>query len=1329
MTTISSIDARFAQTQVGVASAKVTASVQNLVSGNKADANVADLSVGTVLASRVNTLRVAVGNAGQGKSLLNTAKGALTTILGLLQQQKSLSVKAADDSLSDNERGFLNQEFQAIVTQIDRIASTTNFNGKKLLDGSIDGTGASIANVATTTGITNEQYSLLQAKDTTASGTVATGNLQDSLATVGRNLITFTYDGSNVAGTRTFKLDSDALAGTTAVQSLDFDVALNTTSAAAATAFVTAVNTAIASGSSAYSNYAKFDWTDNGDGTVSVVAKEAGSIYNSYKFSVDADADSTTVIGDSGTSDIEGDNQTSEKSFSQSATTAGANGIFKSVSANNIADSAFSGVVTFGASQDGSGTVNGVKQDSTVLITAGDFGQASSVAYQSILDITNLNTVADVSNGVKQVSSIKITGPSSGGDITTDKLTFFGVDVGFDNSDTLTQIDDTSITTIDGQGAALAAKLNGLSDADGGLANIGNYTFDYDASTDTLTATRKTYAAQELTAVFSVTSANGFAGTPDFATTDVLGHAEQNDQVTFGGTTLTFKKTSADVSANTDIDASLYSTVHERADKIAQILNENLASDATVANYTFARVGNTVVATRNNYADGSGDTTFGYTNTTGGDAGTTSTVALDINRDTITFDGDTNTTITFVEAGQATSNRDIDVSIYDTADKQGQKIVDILNGLKDTNVGNTALYTFSYNTTSNLVEAKSTNYGAGIGSGTGNFASTVAGGGTLTATTDIGGGYEAGTATTATLRIRNSSNTDIASVAISVAANTGASVYSAVDIATKVAAYVNGNDNAVSRLFSVVDNGDGTLSIQAREKDLSVNDLKIRFDDDTVGDLSLATATTGSGTTILGANGILNVAGNTLATTKNIADADLTFDSNLEGALTNLQGTFNYNVDGNGNNTARFSVVVNGVTYTSQDVYLRASAASGTGSDTIAAGTLLTFQNASGPVDDNGAFTNNGFQIGVESAITLSSVTNSSTGQNALNSVVDSLQTQLDSITINEKRSIALDETDPVNSDHTLSDATGTILEGLKGFDAVGNDRLAYASGDITLTSNHYSDTGTHGRVGQFSIDATADTISTTIDGEIFTAYLNSGTAPTTGDVTVFGTDADGTDNTASYDTSSKVLTLGTATGSKGKLNFYSSDITDGRVLTVDLSNVYAAGTTTIDISTKANQTTLVDALDTVFGVATSDSTDASLSFQVGVASSDSITVTIGNAQTAGIYKDGDGVAQTIAVDTKAHAIEASDILDRALNTVVALVSTVSASITAFDASIQNNNSSIQNADAARSTLLDTDYTVESTKFAENRVRVDAATAVLAQINTRAANLLQLLRQ
>ena len=209
-------------------------------------------------------------------------------------------------------------------------------------------------------------------------------------------------------------------------------------------------------------------------------------------------------------------------------------------------------------------------------------------------------------------------------------------------------------------------------------------------------------------------------------------------------------------------------------------------------------------------------------------------------------------------------------------------------------------------------------------------------------------------------------------------------------------------------------------------------------------------------------------------------------------------------------------------------------------------------------------------------------------------------------------------------------------------------------------------------------------------------------------------------DNTAANLLSStSESVLGTA-----KLHFFSASTTDGKVLTVDLGNV-SVNTSQINISTAEGEAGLEDALNAVFGV----SSNESLNFQVGTAASDIIGISIAGTQTTDVYLNDDGVATTLSVDTIANAQIASDVLDNAINNVVTRISNVSAKISSFNSSIQNNQASIQNADASRSILLDTDYTAESTMFAESRVRVDAATAVLAQINTRAANLLQLLRQ
>ncbi|MEM8714123.1 MAG: flagellin, partial [Planctomycetota bacterium] len=74
-------------------------------------------------------------NAQDGVSLVQTAEGALNEVSGILSRMRELSMQSANGTLSDNDRTTLDTEFQQLVNEIDRISTTTEFNGVKLLDG------------------------------------------------------------------------------------------------------------------------------------------------------------------------------------------------------------------------------------------------------------------------------------------------------------------------------------------------------------------------------------------------------------------------------------------------------------------------------------------------------------------------------------------------------------------------------------------------------------------------------------------------------------------------------------------------------------------------------------------------------------------------------------------------------------------------------------------------------------------------------------------------------------------------------------------------------------------------------------------------------------------------------------------------------------------------------------------------------------------------------------------------------------------------------------------------------------------------------------------
>lgn len=130
--------AQLAQTNVSRVGQLSANSIARLSSGerivNAAD-DVAAMASGTTLQTRVTSIRANLLNASQGGAMLQIADGALQEITSILQRQKTIATQASSGALTDVERGFLNQEFQALSAEIDRIEGSTSFNGTQVFGG------------------------------------------------------------------------------------------------------------------------------------------------------------------------------------------------------------------------------------------------------------------------------------------------------------------------------------------------------------------------------------------------------------------------------------------------------------------------------------------------------------------------------------------------------------------------------------------------------------------------------------------------------------------------------------------------------------------------------------------------------------------------------------------------------------------------------------------------------------------------------------------------------------------------------------------------------------------------------------------------------------------------------------------------------------------------------------------------------------------------------------------------------------------------------------------------------------------------------------------
>ena len=117
--------------------------LQRLSSGlriNSAKDDAAGLAISTRFNSQVRGLNVAIRNAGDGISLAQTAEGALGTMNDNLQRIRELAVQSANATNSDVDRGALQAEVDQLLAEVTRTAEETDFNGRKLLDGSFNAT-------------------------------------------------------------------------------------------------------------------------------------------------------------------------------------------------------------------------------------------------------------------------------------------------------------------------------------------------------------------------------------------------------------------------------------------------------------------------------------------------------------------------------------------------------------------------------------------------------------------------------------------------------------------------------------------------------------------------------------------------------------------------------------------------------------------------------------------------------------------------------------------------------------------------------------------------------------------------------------------------------------------------------------------------------------------------------------------------------------------------------------------------------------------------------------------------------------------------------------
>jgi flagellin len=134
-TNVSSIAA---QRALGITKNNLDSNFRKLSSGeriNRSADDAAGLAISEKLKAHIRGLRQARRNSDDGVSLIQTTEGALNEVSSILIRLRELSVQSASDTVGDTERRFSDIEFQNLLDEIQRISQATEFNGRKLLDG------------------------------------------------------------------------------------------------------------------------------------------------------------------------------------------------------------------------------------------------------------------------------------------------------------------------------------------------------------------------------------------------------------------------------------------------------------------------------------------------------------------------------------------------------------------------------------------------------------------------------------------------------------------------------------------------------------------------------------------------------------------------------------------------------------------------------------------------------------------------------------------------------------------------------------------------------------------------------------------------------------------------------------------------------------------------------------------------------------------------------------------------------------------------------------------------------------------------------------------
>jgi flagellin len=457
---------QIAQNNLTNSQSGLTSAVTRLSSGlkiNSAADDAAGLAISDRITSQINGLTAAQQNATNGISLAQTAGSALSQITSNLQRIRDLAVQASNSTYSDSDRQSMDQEVQQRLSEINRIASQTQYNGLNLLDGSfgvasfqVGANAGQTISVDLSSSVKTSQIGQTSSTTLQMAGTAGSNLSTGSLAVQLGNGQTFAI-GSAKAGTEAGQSADSAFAAAAAISAGDINglsaTATNTQNVSVAGS-VTAATTLningtdvftagagqslsigdVISGVNAHSAATGVTASQNSDGSLNLTAADGRNI-------VLTDSTGTEgILTDSAGGNLTGSTLYGTVSLSSSSTIglSGTNATTLSSTATNLAATgeAVNSSASLGGSTAASVTINGTVVTTGTTWNASDLASAINAAH-----ITNVTASAD-SSGHLQLESFSNAG------ITVSGSGAIGTDAGLSGTATTIYTASTSSTSL-----------------------------------------------------------------------------------------------------------------------------------------------------------------------------------------------------------------------------------------------------------------------------------------------------------------------------------------------------------------------------------------------------------------------------------------------------------------------------------------------------------------------------------------------------------------------------------------------------------------------------------------------------------------------------------------------------------------------------------------------------------------------------------------------------------------------------------------------------------------------------------------------------------------